>query len=527
MKPRALLRKLCAALLTGAVCAVQLSVFSAKAAPSDLSAQSEDAGWQAEVWVGEELKSRYLDFETAWSQAAELSRSLRQGGAAKNNPWNMTEDLLQSIGKEDAVTVKLLQDWKVSGGFPGSISEKGAVKVQDSSIVLDLNGHTVSRGLIRKQDNGQLFTVKGNAVFTVCDSDPTASNYGFGVRGGILTGGYSDDFSGCIEISSGGTFNFAGGSIVSCHSDKAGAAVRMADGGTLNVDGGSFYFNTETDDGGGAVYAKKGTVNLKNTVFEANTTTDDGGALRLDNTRLKAIDCIFRGNKAKDKGGAVYITGGDSAAEFDGCVFIENRAGDDGGAAYVDKCDYAFFRNSLFESNSAGDTGGAVHADYDNAVLDSVTIIGNTAKNGGGAYVYAKKDIAVQGRVIIRGNHDKNGNDNNLVLGYSGALFGSSKAYVNNGGLYEGSEIHVKADTGGTTKIGNNISVSQRQYFIADGGSLKMEKLEQRSERFVSSVIGEGSLVMILVGLMAMILAVAGVQIYRKHSSKQTEEKEA
>ena len=160
-------------------------------------------------------------------------------------------------------------------------------------------------------------------------------------------------------------------------------------------------------------------------------------------------------------------------------------------------------------------------------MLDSVTIIGNEARNGGGAYVYSQKDIAVQGRVIIRDNHDNNGNADNLVLGYSSALFGSSKAYVNNGGLYEGSEIHVKADTGGTTKIGNNISVSQRQYFIADGGSLKMEKLEKRSEKFVSSVIGEGSLVIILIGLMTVIIAVIGICIYRKHSGSAAKEEEA
>ena len=464
----------------------------------------EQVNYRAEIWFTGKLAASYTNvsdaFERAFSEA-------------------------KKRGMENKVTVKLLTDYTAPGGdFPASISQNGAIKIEGCNFEIDLNGHILSRGLNQEKTYGQLFTVCTGAILNICDSAPTAEHYGNSIRGGILTGGYSDKTAGCIEAERGASVYMTGGSIVGCHSDKAGGAIRMADGGTLNVTGGGFYYNRETNDGGAAIYCCNASVTLNRAVFEGNYTTEEGGAIWMKNCMLNARDCCFSANKGEDDGGALYITGDDAKADLDGCVFTGCSSGEDGGSIYVNDGEHTFISNCIFTNSYADDTGGAIHVDHDNVVLNSVSITGCTANKGGAVFVYAHRDVAVQGRVIIRDNHNKSGKDDNVALEWRTVTI---KAYINNGGLYEGSEIHVHSDTSGTTRVAKNISKVQQQYFVADNGSTSLENLTSKKELFISSVIGEGNIAVILTGMMSMILVLSGIVLYRKNKAKkQADEKE-
>ena len=464
----------------------------------------EQVNYRAEIWFTDRLAASYTNvsdaFERAFSEA-------------------------KKRGMENKVTVKLLTDYTAPGGdFPASFSENGAIKIEGCNFEIDLNGHILSRGLNQERTYGQLFTVCTGAILTICDSDPNASHYGNSIRGGILTGGYSDKTAGCIEVQNGAQVFMNGGAIVGCHSDKAGGAIRLADGGTLNVTGGGFYYNRETNGGGAAIYGCDASITLNRAVFEGNYTTKKGGAVWIEDCILNARDCYFSADKGEDHGGALYITGDDAKADLDGCVFTGCSSGEDGGSIYVNDGEHTFISNCIFTNSYADDTGGAIHVDHDNVVLNSVSITGCTANKGGAVFVYAHRDVAVQGRVIIRGNHNKSGKDDNVALEWRTVTI---KAYINNGGLYEGSEIHVHSDTSGTTRVAKNISKVQQQYFVADNGSTSLENLTSKKELFISSVIGDGNIVVILTGMMSMILVLPGIVLYRKiKAKKQADEKE-
>lgn len=443
--------------------------------------------YRAAVFQNDKKTLQTNSIEQAWQEAAKLSR-------------NANED--------NIVKVVLYDDWIAKdGSFSASVSENGAIIVRENnSITLDLNGHIVSRDLKKPQHIGNLFTICTGASLTISDSAPATEHYGYSVHGGILTGGNSKDVSGCIEIRSGGKFTMNGGAICSCCSGECGGAIRMADGGKITLNDAGLYFNKDNYDGGGAIYCEDGTVNLTNIVFEGNTTSDDGGAIKLDDCTLNASNCIFRANHATGYGGSLYLDGSDSKVKLDGCVVTGCISEDDGGAAYVNDCEHVYLMNSIFSRNSANDQSGAIHVNCDNVVLDSTTVIENTAKNKGGAiFVNDLNDLGVQGRTIVRDNKLENGTDDNIVLEWTTKY---SKAFIIDGGLYEGSEIHLHSDTFGTTKVANAVSTIQAQYFFADNGSIKQSDFTAVEERFVSSVIGTGNLLAIMAGLMISIIGV-------------------
>lgn len=75
---------------------------------------------------------------------------------------------------------------------------------------------------------------------------------------------------------------------------------------------------------------------LSFTVFEYNHDLENGGVLTLLNFNLEAqnqlISCVFQGNKAKNKGGALFLY--DTTLEIHNCLFFENEASEGGAIFY-------------------------------------------------------------------------------------------------------------------------------------------------------------------------------------------------
>ena len=126
---------------------------------------------------------------------------------------------------------------------------------------------------------------------------------------------------------------------------------------------------------------------------------------------------------------------------------------------------------------------------------------------GGGIFVDSLHDIGVQGKVIVRNNHCGD-TGNNLCL-QSGK---ASTAYISNGGLYEGSMIYLTTNSDSRIMASKEFSAFQReQYIRSDKGRTALDEQSATAvnERFVASVIGKGSMIMILSMLMASVVLVS------------------
>lgn len=188
----------------------------------------------------------------------------------------------------------------------------------------------------------------------------------------------------------------------------AGGAITVFDMSGVSVLSGCVFANNCVSQGaggiGGAVYASSAAFDITGCLFVDNAAYV-GGAVAMKDTdefALSALtNCLFAGNAAQHRGGAVYWEG-TGAPTFTGCDFEGNSA-DRGGAvalrAVFDDID-ATFQDCTFSDNLAYLRGGAIHLDAQapasgdaRASLLSCTLMNNTAAVDGGAAVALSGDL--------------------------------------------------------------------------------------------------------------------------------------
>jgi len=135
--------------------------------------------------------------------------------------------------------------------------------------------------------------------------------------------------------------------------------------------------------------------------ISGRTTTSNGGAISIQDSLSVIVfrNCFFKENRAKYKGGAIYInnrpdTTLNSIIQIENTTFYRNKSDEDAGAVYIKaNSDSLLFKNSSFEKNIASDIGGAAYLDIETRNL---TLLENTfSKNeaydtAGGIYLIIK-----------------------------------------------------------------------------------------------------------------------------------------
>lgn len=390
------------------------------------------------------------------------------------------------------------------------------------SLTVDLNGHTINRNCHSTMvSNGYVFFVGEGASLTIEDSSPDARNYSSAILGGVITGGAGDDNGGGIHMKKNSRLTMTGGSIVGCITNDHGGAIRVDDSGVnINISNSGFYSNMTLDSTdnshGGAIYSDYSTcsVTVKNSIFEGNYSEDNGGAVYINDGSFYAENCIFSGNKCLDDGGAVYIEK-DSKASFEHCTFINNRSDGQAGAVYCNSSEGTRISGTI-RNNSAGGAGGALFINGDRVNVQDATVTGNTTGDkGGGMYVDEMYDINVQGLLVVRDNKNSKNVRDDVYLDY----FTAAEAKIYNGGLEPGSEVWILTGDSEHT-VSENISDYQRRYFHADDSSktlkFKADESKTVSQKLISSVLGDGNIIFIVVSVIAVIIAAAVIIIIRK-----------
>ncbi len=422
-----------------------------------------------------------------------------------------------------------------------------------ASMIIDLNGHYIKRKRNYKQvKNGGVFYVSKNAKLIIKDSRPNSKGYD-GIRGGVITGGASENTGGAIHMADDTIVDIEGGTIYECTTCEHGGAINMSDGSaitrfftdvgyagrTLIMQNCRIWFCQTVDSldycNGGGLYVDDNTnVYLNNVTIQDCYSEDSGGGIFLDNdncTNIHMENCKLIGNTCRDNGGAICVRGSDDASyETIGaynCTFIGNKAEESGGAVFVDgrgKEEATHFANCVFKNNETGDDGAAIYCNADNVVIDGCTITENTAKDKGAVYCDSYYDVNVQGLLTVRDNQAGDSNNQNFVLQDGVA----STAYVYSGGLYEGSYISISSTSGGKTMISKEMSKYQSQYFHPEEGEIDYEHTKDVDAKIVTaSVFGGGSVIKLLLIIAAgAAVLIAAVVIKKKRGGADDDDDE-
>lgn len=179
---------------------------------------------------------------------------------------------------------------------------------------------------------------------------------------------------------------------------SSGGAVSsgLARGLFVTFDRCTFENNSASDGSGGAVHGallNAGTSGggytfrdcsfFRNSAARGVSETSDGGAAFFDlrNALFAAFsDCLFAGNSAVNRGGALYGVDSVSASRFYGNS--ATGAGSAGGAVYTSA--NASIADSAFVANSALGSGGALRTFFGQISVVNSTVVGNSAPSGGG-----------------------------------------------------------------------------------------------------------------------------------------------
>ena len=223
--------------------------------------------------------------------------------------WNAAMDIAESSSEMednnyDRIVVDLWVDWTADDGwFTDDILQGDGFKWRtiyvptDARVTLNMNGHTINRGLTCDEADGAVIYIAENADVIIND--------------GTVTGGWSDNGAGGIHICEKANVilnnvNVVGNSVTA----DDGAGIAVYDKATLIMNGGSISNNFLDNYVGlfnikihsyGALYVSDATVKLNKVTVSDNNTIDgsaQGVAIYAEDSTVTMDECIVSGNAA-------------------------------------------------------------------------------------------------------------------------------------------------------------------------------------------------------------------------------------
>lgn len=212
-------------------------------------------------------------------------------------------------------------------------------------IVLDLQGHTLSRSLTEATNNGYVVKVAGSATVTIQDTSEGEK--------GKITGGWNN-------TQGGGIYN----------------------DGTLTLKDITVTDNKSTGGwGGGGIYSSSGsTITIDGVQIIGNEADIKGGGIHISSIQENTVtNCIIKGNKTTTEtngvGAGLYIQRG--TVNVTGCTITENEANGNGGGMFIGN------DNDIPVVNIA-----------------NTIITGNTSTGDGSGFYYNRGKLNIEGNEV-------------------------------------------------------------------------------------------------------------------------------
>ena len=310
--------------------------------------------------------------------------------------WEAAIDLAKDSqymtdGSYDRIVVDLLADWTaVEGEFCNSgdgFSYDAIRFYENTRITLNMNGHTINRGLKAWQYNGEVIFIDDGADVIINggksgDSITAPGEAAGNAPMGTITGGFSTNGAGGIHMQDAVvTLNnvcLVGNTV----EDDDGAAIAVHDGGTLTMNGGCMSNNLLTSWGSeswansrGTLYVDDSTAVLRQVEISGNTTSvyhQDGVAVALNgDSEVTLEDCIVENNGGGTYSDSIFFSFDKDSTLYINKSTIRNNKANDGvfygfGKIRMDGCT---FTNNHSDNGIFSDSG---NDDMDCEVSNSV-----------------------------------------------------------------------------------------------------------------------------------------------------------
>jgi len=321
--------------------------------------------------------------------------------------------LQEALGKGGTVTL----GWDVAA--VKDVDSRPLTVPAGVAATLDLNGHTVDRGLKdagEALENGNVVTVSAGGSLIVKDTSQAGN--------GVITGGNNSESGGGVRVlgedGNPGRFTLVGGAISGNTSSYYGAGVYVLDG-AFNMEGGAISGNSVKDSFsfGGGVYVSGGTFTMKGGIVggeggSANTAGYGGGVCVSGHSTFTMEKGAVSGNTAAFSGSGVYVSG-ECAFIMKGGVISGNSVTSKGtlssalgGGVCVSNGTFTM-EDGVISGNSVtgtstlgGAMGGGVYVTLGGTfTLERGAISGNTSSfHGAGVYVAGGSSFTMNGGAI-------------------------------------------------------------------------------------------------------------------------------
>ena len=303
----------------------------------------------------------YTVFEDGWNAAMELavnSKELNKNGYAR-------------------VIVDLYADWNAVDGqftaefFNGKGFNWDAIYVQPNvRMTLNLNGHTINRGLTEWEYNGEVMYIDKRADVTIND--------------GTISGGFSCNGAGGIHVN-GATVELNNVNVVgNSTDDDDGAGIALHSGATLTMNGGTIVGNKAVGSSvGGGIYVNSSNATLNDVLISENELNTGvvagqgywatGAGCCVSKGTLTMNRCTVKNNRSARYGGGIAIMYNGNI-EVNQCTITENTAGLEGSAIAIIEDG-----NCLVDQSDA--TGNKIVGDHSAFYVQWGTIQFSNSKN--------------------------------------------------------------------------------------------------------------------------------------------------
>ena len=302
----------------------------------------------------------------------------------------------------------------ISEGYTGS-SEDGFLCVgAGKTLTIDLNGHTLDRGLMDETSSGCVIVVSEGANLTITDTSESKS--------GTITGGWSTEDGGGILVKNGATLKIQAGNIRGNRSNGDGGGIHVEKGGTLIFDGGTVSNNRAGGDGGGmCVFGTlKTSDDAAGGTIDGNSAKKTGGGIYVNNDGVLTLEKATVSNNTADDGGGGINAHLKEDSSIQGCTVAGNSSNEKGGGIRLYSKHKLSIEDTIIECNNAQD-GGGIYVRYGTVDMTGGRVTDNTALDGGGG-IRVRDDHFTADNVTIGNNHalDEDGggikNSGNMTL---------------------------------------------------------------------------------------------------------------
>ena len=331
------------------------------------------------------------------SAAVGLAAALAAPAPAQAQDISTAEELLATKSGDVRLTdnIKINTAWHIKG-----------------DLSLDLNGHTIDRGLSEDQSRrkGSVLYLEKGSHLTLFDSGPkedildsTGRVVGHSYEG-TITGGWGWYDGGGIACEKNCSISMHGGNITGNRTSENGGGIELVDGCSFAMFDGKISQNVSAKVGdwrscgyGGGIYAKNADVYISGGLIADNSTDGKhgGGGICAKGSQVELAGGLIRGNRASC-GAGIYFSSSSEELILTGTTIEQNvtNGGDgEGGGLFIEGD--ARLKGGLIHNNRATKGGGVAIYDSSRFYVDKkvqigkVTIDGNEASAaGGGAYIY-------------------------------------------------------------------------------------------------------------------------------------------